>query len=465
MKKSIVRVAIAATVASALVAGFATAAQAVVGTNTTQANGSAGPLNLFNGGTYQGTPSTVFAWTDNVIASGDTVDITAPVSCPVGSTSAAAFLAARGSESTKSSWSAYAAASFVSGTTNVSQANVKPAGLTSGTPGAGAVKAAGGNYSLGVACLSNSGVTVDKVFYRYIAVTATTGAWTAAATDYVYANPTITITQSAANIAHDAVQGAIAYARPHTTDVLNADVAQASIPDQFSVAYQWYANGVAVSGATAADYTTVLNDAGKVFTAKATFTRAGFADVVTTSAATPAVEGDAVVSGPVTLNATVVDAVNGQLSLSVPNNAVATLGSASLVGNYSTSTGSLGAMTVNDGRVVTRDGWDLKASATDFVNGANSAIVIDKSQLGIAPSITSRPSAGNSVAGSASTAGQTSYPFTLASSAAFGAATVGNTVANDVGATVVNAALTLVAPQWKPAGTYTSTLTLTVYSK
>ena len=458
MKKSIVRVAVVATVVTSLVAGLSTVAQAAVGTNTTQANGSAGPLNLFLGGAYQGTPSTSFAWTDNVIASGDTVDITASVVCPGTSSSAASFISARGSEGTKANWSAYAPAAFVSGTTNISQANLKPAGQTSGTPGAGAVKAAGGNYSLGLACLSNSGVTVDKVFYRYIAVTASTGAWTAAATDYVYATPTVSYTQSAANIT-------AARTVLHTTDTLNATVAQNAIADGFTVAFQWYANGSAVSGATSADYLTVLNDAGKVFTVKATYTRSGFADVTTTSAATAAVEGDAVVSGPVTLNASVTDAVNGQLSLSVPNNATATLGNAHLVSNLSTSTGALGDMTVNDGRVVTRDGWDLKATATDFVNGANSAIVIDKSQLGIAPSITSRPTAGNSVAGSASVAGATSYPFTLASSAAFGNATVGNTVVDNVGATVVNAALTLVAPQWKPAGTYTATLTLTVYSK
>ena len=458
MKKSIVRVAIAATVATTLVAGFATAASATAGTNTTQANGSAGPLNLFLGGAYQGTPSTSFAWTDNVIASGDTADITAPVACPGSSTSAAVFLSARGSEGTKSSWSAFAAASFVGSTTNVSQANVKPAGLTSGTPGAGAVKAAGGNYSLGVACLSNSGVTVDKSFYRYIAVTASTGAWTAAATDYVYATPTVNYTQSADNIT---AQRTVL----HTTDTLHAVVAQNAIPDGFTVAYQWYANGSAVTNATSADYLTVLNDAGKVFTVKATYSRSGFADVTTTSAATSAVEGDAVVSGTVNLSASVTDATNGQLSLSIPNNASATLGNAHLVSNFSTSTGNLGDITVNDGRVVTRDGWDLKASATDFVNGSNSSIVIDKSQLGIAPSITSRPSAGNAVAGASSTAGSTSYPFTLASSAAFGNSTVGNTVAENVGATVVNAALTLVAPQWKPAGTYTSTLTVTVYSK
>lgn len=136
-----------------------------------------------------------------------------------------------------------------------------------------------------------------------------------------------------------------------------------------------------------------------------------------------------------------------------------------MVSNFSTSTGSLGDITVNDGRVVTRDGWDLKASATDFVNGSNSAIVIDKAQLGIAPKINGRPAAGNSVAGAASTAGSTVYPFTLATSAALGGATAGNTVAETVGATVVNADLTLVAPQWKPSGTYTSTLTVTVYSK
>ena len=457
MKKSIVRVAVAATVAATLVAGFATAASATAGTNTTQQNGSAGPVHLFLSGSYA-SANTAFAWTDNVIASGSKDDITVPVACASTSTSAAVFLSAVGSEGTKSSWSAFAAASFVNGTTNVSQANLKPAGLTSGTPGAGAVKASGGNFSLGLACLSNNGVTVDKTFYRRIAVTATTGAWTAAATDYVYATPTVNYTASQANIT-------AARTVLHTTDTLHAVVDSAVVPDQFSVAYQWYANGSAVSNATGADYLTVLNDAGKVFTVKATYSRSGFPDVVTTSAATASVEGDAVVSGTVTLNASVTDATNGQLSLSIPNNASATLGNAHLVSNYSTSTGSLGDITVNDGRVVTRDGWDLKASATDFVNGSNSAIVIDKSQLGIAPSITSRPAAGNAVAGSAATAGSTSYPFTLATSAAFGNATVGNTVADNVGATVVNATLTLVAPQWKPAGTYTSTLTVTVYSK
>ena len=454
MNKSFVRVAVAATVAVGLVAGFATAAQATTGTKKTQENGSYGPLHLFLAGSYAN-PATNFAWTDNAIASGSTSDITSVVACPVGSTSAAAFLSARGSESTKGSWSAYAASSFVGGTQNVSQQNLKPSSLTSGTPGAGAVKSAGGNYSLGIACLSAGGATVDRVYYRYVAITASTGAWSAAATDYSYAVPTITVTQSVDNAAHSP-----AFAQPHTTDVLNAQINgvtggnASDIPDGFDVAFQWYANGSAVSNATSSTYTTVANDAGKVFTVRATYSRSGYSDVAQTSNATSAVEGDAVVSGDVTVNATVLDATNGQLSLSVANSATATLSSASLVNNFSTSTGSLPDLTVTDGRVVTQDGWDLKTTATTFAKTGSPSITIPAAQLGIAPAVSGATV--GVTAGTASTAGSTVYPFTLASQAA------GNTLGDAV---VVNGGLTFVAPQNKPGGTYTSTLTVTVYSK
>ncbi len=454
MKKSIARVAVVATVVVGLVAGFATTASATTGTKATQANGSYGPVHLFLTGSYA-TPSTSFAWNDNVIAAGSTSDITSVIACPVGSTSAATFLAARGSENTKSSWSAYAPSSFVGGTQNVSQANLKPAGLTSGTPGASAVKTAGGSYSLGVACLSNSGATVDRTYYRYVTITASTGAWTAAATDYSYPTPSITVTQSNANAIHSP-----AFAQPHTSDVLNAQInsvtggSASDIPAGFDVAFQWYANGSAISSATGSTYTTVANDAGKVITVKATYTRSGYTDVVQTSAATPAIEGDAVVAGDVTVNATVLDATNGQLSLSVATNATANLSSASLVANFSTSTGSLPDLTVTDGRVVSQDGWDLKASATSFAKSNDSSITIPAAQLGIAPAISG--STTGVTAGTASTAGSTTYPYTLASQSA------GHTLGDP---TVVNGTLTFVAPQNKPGGTYTSTLTVTVYSK
>jgi hypothetical protein len=451
MKKSIARVTIVATVVVGLVAGFATPASATTGTKATQANGSYGPVHLFLTGSYA-TPSTSFAWTDNVIAAASTSDITSVIACPVGSTSAATFLAARGSENTKSSWSAYAASSFVSGTQNVSQANLKPAGLTSGTPGANTVKTQGGSYSLGIACLSNSGATVDRTYYRYVTITASTGAWTAAATD---PTPSITVTQSVDNAAHSP-----AFAQPHTSDVLNAQInsvtggSASDIPEGFAVGFQWYANGSAISSATGSTYTTVANDAGKVITVKATYTRSGYTDVVQTSAATAAIEGDAVVSGDVTVNATVLDAVNGQLSLSVATNATANLSSASLVANFSTSTGSLPNLTVTDGRVVSQDGWDLKATATSFAKSTDSSITIPAAQLGIAPAISG--STTGVTAGTASTAGSTTYPYTLASQSA------GHTLGDP---TVVNGTLTFVAPQNKPGGTYTSTLTVTVYSK
>jgi hypothetical protein len=454
MKKSLSRVAVVATIAATLVGGFGAAAQAV-GTTTTQANGSYGPVRAFLAGSYVADAATAFAWSDNVIASASTTDIASALSCPVGSESAAVFLSARGSESTKSSWKAFAGAAFVGGTTTVSQANLKPAGLTSGTPGAGAVKSAGGDYSLGVACLSNSGVTVDRAYFRHISVTATSGAWTAAATDYVYATPTITVTRLQSNIDHVNPS----YAALHTGDTLNAAVGS-NIADGFDVSYQWYSNGSIVSGATASNYTTVTNDAGKAFTVVATYAKLGFASVSKTSSATNAVEGDAVVSGDITVSASVLDATNGQLALSIPNNASASLSSASLVNNFSTSTGVLGEITINDGRVVTRDGWNLRVSATDFTKSNNNSVKIGKEWLGFTPFLVSSPSNGNVAAGTASVAGSTSYPYTLASQAA-----LGNTQAeNTVGQTIVNANLKLVAPQYKASGTYTATVTVTVYS-
>jgi hypothetical protein len=457
MNKNISKVASAVAAVAVLVGGFGATAQAVPGTVTTQANGSYGPLNVWFNDTYASNAATVYNWTDNVIASASKSSQTAALSCPGSSDGAALFLSDRGSESSVSNWKAFAAASFSAG--SVSQANLKPSGLTSGTPGAGAVKAAGGNYSLGVACTSNSGVTVDRVFYRHIAVTASTGAFTFAATDYVYPAPTMTVTQADAN-----KNQSPAFAIPHTGDTINA-TAGANIPDGFEVGYSWFANGSAISNASSSSYTTVANDAGKSITVKATYTRSGYTDVVVPAASSYTIEGDAVVSGNVAVSAGVADATNGQLALSIPNNASATMGQPSLVNNFSVTNGTLGNITVNDGRVVTRDGWDLKATVADFANQSNNAIKIAASQLTVTPNIVSSPSAGNVQAGTSGAIVNSSTPFTLASQAAFGGATDGNTVQETVGTTVINATLSLKAPQWKPAGTYTSTITITVTSK
>jgi hypothetical protein len=122
-----------------------------------------------------------------------------------------------------------------------------------------------------------------------------------------------------------------------------------------------------------------------------------------------------------------------------------------LVANKSTSTGTLPNITVNDARVHSRPGWDLTASVSDFSFTTNT---ISKTQLGLVPALVSGAAAGTS-AGVTQVAGAASYPAVIASGIAD----------RTVGDTVLNGALTFVAPQEKPAGTYTSTMTLTVTSK
>jgi hypothetical protein len=443
MKKNITRVVAVATLATTLVAGIATSAFAT-GTSKTQDNGSYGPLFLFDSSVQD--PTNTFAFDADVYAAGSSANgANTTVDCPA-STTAYAFASARGSESTKIDWKASTSLAFFPSTTNVKQGNVKLSGLTVGSPND--LKASGvatRDWSVGIACVSGS--SDSRVYYRYITVTTASGDWTAAASDYVYPTPTLTYTKAGATF--------------HTGDTVNAVIDANAIPDGFSVAYQWYANGTAITlNGTGASYTTVANDAGKHFTVDAIYTRSTYTTVTKTSANSDNVQGDAVTSGTVTVNASVVAPTPGQLSLDVANGASATLTGALNGSNKSVSTGSLPDLTVKDGRIDTMDGWDLTASVSDFQKGSD---IIGKSQLGIAPSISSRPTDGNAVANTARVAGAAfTSDYTLASSAKI---TGGTTDKTYVGDTVVTGTLTLVAPQWKPAGTYSATMTVTVTSK
>ncbi|MFZ4505297.1 MAG: hypothetical protein ACOYNK_02935 [Microbacteriaceae bacterium] len=353
MNKKSLRLTGIAVAAATFVAGIATMSIAA-----TQTNGSDGPLHIWNGATEAlVTPATSMAWTGDLLASSSSTDIMGVVTCPAESTAYRIFVSARGQERTVASWSAYRDGAFNSGK-NIEVAQLRPSNLLLGSPGQAAVKAAGGDFSLGIACTSNSGVTVNKAFYRHITVTAGTGAFVAAAT----------------------------------------------------------------------------------------------ADVVT-STPTPTATADPTLTGTIALSATTTAAVNGTLSLSVPAGASATFGSPTLVNNKSTTTGTLPNVTVTDDRVVTRQGWTLSANVADFVNGG---VTIGKANLGIAPSIvTGSTTAAGVTAGTATTAGSATYPFTFAEAAANYA----------VGNSVIGGNLTFVAPQDKAAGTYTSTLTLTLVSK
>ena len=161
-------------------------------------------------------------------------------------------------------------------------------------------------------------------------------------------------------------------------------------------------------------------------------------------------------TGEIDLSVTTLAAVDGNLSLEVPANASTTLGAPSLVNQLSTSTGQLTNFTVRDARVVSHPGWTLTTSVEDFVksNEISTEILIGKEQLGLAPKVVSTTAAGVTP-GTSQTAGSAVYDSLFAE-------------ADDnaqVGDTVFGADLTFVAPVGKPAGTYTSVLTLTLVTK
>lgn len=125
-----------------------------------------------------------------------------------------------------------------------------------------------------------------------------------------------------------------------------------------------------------------------------------------------------------------------------------------LVNGASVVSGQLGTFKVTDLRVASKPGWDLKTDVTDFAKGSDT---ISKSALGIAPKQISNAGTGATAAtlGTAQITGAASYPWNFASLAA----------AAFSGVTVYNADLVFTAPAGSPAGTYTSTLTLTLISK
>jgi hypothetical protein len=339
------------TVALSLVGGAALTASA---TPTAQTNGSDAAVYTYDtDGVYvpDSSPMHVWKFLDDVLVNASETDLNAAWDCAPGDTGAAAFISPVGSERTVSAWKAYAPIGKA-----LAGNSVNIGGLINGAPAG--VATAGGDYSLGVVCTINNGVTVTAAYYRTIHVVAGTA-------------DTATYTMDAVTLA----------AAPTATP-------------------------------------------------------------------TPAPSGT---SGDVALAPSVADANNGVLSLSVPTSAAAVFSAPSLVNNKSTTLGTLGAVTVADGRVVTRQGWDVSANVADFVNGSST---IAKSQLGVAPAITSTEAVGVTV-GTTQVAGASTFPFTFASGAA----------ANKVGTTVLGANLTFVAPQEKAAGTYTSTMTLTVVSK
>lgn len=171
----------------------------------------------------------------------------------------------------------------------------------------------------------------------------------------------------------------------------------------------------------------------------------------------PATPG-AVTGSPADINltATTLDAADGVLSLSVPAGASAAIGNPVLVNGLSTSTGVLPNFTVTDARVISHAGWTLTSSVTEFTKSDDPLVKIPNTQLGVEPVLVSTTSgAGIVTVAAPQVAGSAVYsaPFAQASNGA------------QVGTTTFNANLKFVSPVGKPAGTYTSKLTLTLASK
>jgi len=415
-----------------------------------QSNGSFGAVHLYNGSYVL---SNTFAWDGEVVGSSSSTASDSVLSCPATSTGASTFLSTAANTTVPGSWNAYAPISFRSGTKNILQPNLSPAAQVNGN--ALGVKTSGGTFNLGVACTSNSGVTVLAAFFRTISVTASTGAYTAAATatDTLGTSlPTPTWSVTTERVVADRAAGSV-----YVQDVLTANRNQPAIfPGDYATSFQWKRNGNPIAGQTAATYTVADADGYAKISVDVVYTAEGVS-VTKSSTQTPSVlGGSAVLGGNVSMSAGVQQVENGFLELSLPANAAATFGAAAIENNYSVTRGTLGNIRINDTRWVTTDGWDLQAEVANFVSGPNT---IDKRNLGVVPTVvTASTTATGVVAAAGTVAGSAAGSFALASAAK--GADLG-----DTGVTVLNANLTLRAPRTAAAGTYTSTVTLTLATK
>lgn len=345
-------------VGAAFLAVVAGAAVATSANAANQPNGSPAPVYIGDPGTEAIYPAgSTLAWNDDTIGFMDTANARTPYVCPADASAAVTFLAPKGQESTMSTWTTSTTTLFAPGTKSSMEPTLS---LFAQGPKAGDAKAAGGDYSVGLACTINNGVALASsgIWWASVHITAGTG--------------TYTVTQPTA-------------------------------------------------------------------------------DVVTPPVTPPSGSQD------LTLKATTVAAQDGVLSLLAPASSTVLIGNPVLdpTTHLSVSTGKLGDVTVSDGRVVTHKGWDLTTAVSAFTLEGDSAKTIPAAQLGLAPQVVSKPTNSVVTAATAQVAGSATYtsPFASADNGA------------NVGSTVVDADLTFVAPATATAGTYDSTLTLTLTSK
>lgn len=120
--------------------------------------------------------SVVWKFDSDIYAAGSPTDMNAPITCPASSSGVSFFMSPVGNERTPNGWSAWTVAMFPMDSKNVMLATLTPETYIDGN--ARQVQATGGTYSLGFACTSNDGVTVDEAYYRTIDMTGGSGDFT-----------------------------------------------------------------------------------------------------------------------------------------------------------------------------------------------------------------------------------------------------------------------------------------------
>ncbi len=319
-----------------------------------------------------------------------------------------------------------------------------------------AVKTNGGNYSIGVSFATAGGAlsTTIPAYWVDIHVTAGTGAWTWTAP--VAADPCIADpngvgcppirpqtaggadVESAADLsAGQEISGLVGTINGNVADIHAGaltgfvQVWAYSTPTYLgSTTLDGSGDTISIAGLPAGAHTLILTETdGTVL---------GWGSFTITTATTDTAETDLTVD-VITSNKFELNGVNTVVDLGDVKR-----------GQTSTPV-NLGAFTVIDDRN-TLLGWDLTANVDTFVNGS---ATVPSSALGIAPSVTAAP------AGIAVTAGTTAGAGTNGAVLATGAA---GSSTGEIG-TLFNAALSFKAPINAVAGTYTSTLTLTLASK
>jgi hypothetical protein len=172
--------------------------------------GSYAPLYLIDGITLNSIPAgTVMPWdggADGVVSSAipftGTPSNLEPYRLPVGNggTGYISFISLPGGEMDRTKWQAYGTNGGAVGTGVLMDQLIPGNGFIGGAPGANALKASGGTFSMGVAYTSNNGLTVTTAFFTSITIEAGTGNWTFA-TPVTKTATTTSLTTSAATVA------------------------------------------------------------------------------------------------------------------------------------------------------------------------------------------------------------------------------------------------------------------------